>query len=244
MNKTKILIIEDEIAIADMLEYGLQREGYETAKAHTGYDGLQLMESWRPHMLLLDWMLPDQSGLDICKQATASYNIPILMITAKSDITDKILGLEFGADDYITKPFDLREVIARIRTILRRVAQANRNDGEAVEKVEVAENAVKCESVVRFQDIEILTEEREVCKGDRIIELTPKEYDVLLLLLGNKGRIFTRAELLDLVWGYDYPGDTRTVDTHIQRLRKKLDAAEWIATVFGIGYKCVKRLDS
>ncbi|MBD2871705.1 response regulator transcription factor [Paenibacillus arenilitoris] len=232
MNKTKILIIEDEPAIADMLEYGLQREGYDTAKAHTGHDGLRLMESWGPDMLLLDWMLPDQSGLDICKQATASYNIPILMITAKSDITDKILGLEFGADDYITKPFDLREVIARIRTILRRVAQANRNAGDSAEKHE---------PVVRFLDIEIHTEERTVRKSGRLIELTPKEYDVLLMLYNNKGKIFTRAELLDYVWGYDYPGDTRTVDTHIQRLRKKLDAGEWITTVFGIGYKFDKQ---
>lgn len=235
MNKTKILIIEDETAIADMLEYGLQKEGYDTAKAHTGYEGLKLMESWGPDMLLLDWMLPDQSGLDICKQATASYNIPILMITAKSDITDKILGLEFGADDYITKPFDLREVIARVRTILRRVAQVNRNDGDPAEKHE---------PVIRFSDIEIRTEERAVRKSGQEIELTPKEYDVLIMLCSNKGKVFTRAELLDLVWGYDYPGDTRTVDTHIQRLRKKLDAGDSITTVFGIGYKFNKQLGS
>lgn len=128
MEKSKILIIEDEAAIADLLEYGLIKEGYLIRKARTGAEGWSLLASFAPDLLLLDWMLPDESGLDICKKVTASYNIPILMITAKSDITDKILGLEFGADDYITKPFDLREVIARIRTILRRIAQANRNE--------------------------------------------------------------------------------------------------------------------
>lgn len=121
MNKKKILIIDDESAIADLLAYGLSKEGFYTRTAGNGMEGLELMERFRPDLLLLDWMLPDQSGLDICKKVTATHNIPILMITAKSDITDKILGLEFGADDYITKPFDLREVLARIRTILRRV---------------------------------------------------------------------------------------------------------------------------
>ncbi|KAF4324822.1 hypothetical protein G195_001109 [Phytophthora kernoviae 00238/432] len=165
-------------------------------------------------------MLPDQSGLDICKKVTANYNIPILMITAKSDITDKVLGLEFGADDYITKPFDLREVVARIRTILRRVDQAN-----------VAERAAEEVVVIRFKDIEIVAEERLVKKNGQLVDLTPKEFDLLMKLIGHKGKIFTRTELLDFVWGYDFAGDTRTVDTHIQRLRKKLDAGDLITTV-------------
>ncbi|MGO4547573.1 response regulator transcription factor [Paenibacillus sp. 2TAB23] len=235
MEKTKILIIEDEAAIADILEYGLNMEGYETEKAYTGANGLKALASFKPNLLILDWMLPDQSGLDICKQVTAAYNIPILMITAKSDITDKILGLEFGADDYITKPFDLREVIARIRTILRRVAQANRHaDG----------NTEQEDQVIHFKEIEIAISERVVKKSGKEIELTPKEYDLLLKLYTNRGKIFTRTELLDYVWGYDYTGDTRTVDTHIQRLRKKLDAADLITTVFSIGYKFNKHVDT
>ncbi len=235
MEKTKIMIIEDEVAIADILEYTLNNEGYETTKAHTGGDGLRIMADYKPDMLILDWMLPDQSGLDICKKVTATYNIPILMITAKSDITDKVLGLEFGADDYMTKPFDPREVIARIRTIMRRVAQVNRQIDERME-IE--------EPVIRFKEIEIVTSERVVKKSGKEIELTPKEYDLLLKLYNNKGKIFTRAELLDFVWGYDYAGDTRTVDTHIQRLRKKLDAGDLITTVFSIGYKFNKQVDA
>lgn len=130
MNKTNILIIEDEEPIADLLSYGLTMEGFHTRIATTGATGLSELERFKPDLLLLDWMLPDQSGLDICKKVTANYNIPIFMITAKSDITDKVLGLEFGADDYITKPFDMREVVARVRTILRRVDQANMSERE------------------------------------------------------------------------------------------------------------------
>lgn len=149
------------------------------------------------------------------------------MITAKSDITDKILGLEFGADDYITKPFDLREVIARIRTILRRVDQAN--NGKNTES-----------KVIRFKQIEIIVEEHLVKQNGIPIDLTPKEFDLLMTLINHRGKTFTRSELLDIVWGYDFVGDTRTVDTHIQRLRKKLDASDLITTVFGIGYKFEK----
>ncbi|REK74267.1 response regulator transcription factor [Paenibacillus paeoniae] len=229
MEKTKILIIEDEAAIADLLAYGLTREGYATRTASNGEEGLREVERFQPDLLLLDWMLPDTSGLDICKKVTAEFNLPILMITAKSDITDKILGLEFGADDYITKPFDLREVIARIRTILRRLAQVGRSGQE-----ENNSNAIQ------IKHIEINRSERIVRNQGAAIELTPKEYDLLLKLSGNRGRIFSRDELLELVWGYDYAGETRTVDNHIQRLRKKLDASDLITTVFGVGYKFEK----
>ncbi|WP_256758004.1 response regulator transcription factor [Cohnella sp. WQ 127256] len=232
MEKAKILIIEDEAAIADLLEYGLITEGYLVKIAHTGTEGLKAIELFKPDLLLLDWMLPDINGLDICKRVTADYNIPIMMITAKSDITDKILGLEFGADDYITKPFDLREVFARIRTILRRVAQANRS-GDDTE-----------EAIIRFKEIEIHRNDRVVHKNGEVVELTPKEFDLLIMLYQYRGKIFTRTELLDSVWGYDYFGDTRTVDTHIQRLRKKLDISDQIITVFSIGYKFQKQVDS
>lgn len=232
MEKHKIVIIEDERAIADLLEYGLNQEGYLTRKAYTGAEGWKLLESFQPDLLLLDWMLPDGSGLDICKKVTAAYNIPIVMITAKSDITDKVLGLEFGADDYITKPFDLREVVARIRTILRRLAQANRTVGEFEE------------NEIRIRDIVVSTAERLVRRNDEFVDLTPKEYDLFLILYQYKGKIFTRTELLDRVWGYDYAGDTRTVDTHIQRLRKKLGIGDLITTVFSIGYKFEKQVDA
>ncbi|MGW8440010.1 winged helix-turn-helix domain-containing protein [Paenibacillus sp. SEL1] len=229
MNKAKILIIEDDAPIADLLSYGLSMEGFQTRTASSGAVGMHELQSFQPDLLLLDWMLPDQSGLDICKKVTTDYNIPICMITAKSDITDKILGLEFGADDYITKPFDLREVVARIRTILRRVEQASSPDREEAEK-----------AVIRFKNIEVIEEERLVQKEGRPVELTPKEFDLLMMLVKHPGKTFSRSELLDLVWGYHFAGDTRTVDTHIQRLRKKLDDTKCITTVFGIGYKFKK----
>nr|WP_205516542.1 response regulator transcription factor [Paenibacillus sp. SYP-B3998] len=225
------MIIEDEKAIADLLVYGLNKEGFHTIAANNGADGLREVEQFKPDLLLLDWMLPDLSGLEICKKVTASTHIPIIMITAKSDITDKIVGLEFGADDYITKPFDLREVIARIRTILRRMVQVNKPDEESTE------------NKLYFKNIEIIKNERVVKKNDEIIDLTPKEFDLLITLYSYRGKIFTRTELLDFVWGYDYFGDTRTVDIHIQRLRKKLDANDLIITVFGVGYKFEKQVD-
>lgn len=231
MNKTKILIIEDDEAIADLLSYGLTQEGFHTCTEANGDLGMKQLDQFKPNLLLLDWMLPDCSGLDICKKVTHQYNIPILMITAKSDITDKVLGLEFGADDYITKPFDLREVIARIRTILRRLEQANH----------VNDRGTSNEDHIQFKNIVITPDERLVKKDGIIVDLTPKEFDLLKTLIDHRGKIFTRSELLEFVWGYDFAGDTRTVDTHIQRLRKKLDASDLIKTVFGIGYKFEKQ---
>ncbi|GMK49194.1 transcriptional regulatory protein WalR [Paenibacillus glycanilyticus] len=235
MDKTKILIIEDEEAIADLLAYGLGREGFETRTAGSGAVGMRELLQFVPDFDVLDWMLPDRSGLDLCKEITAKYNLPILMLTARSDITDKILGLEVGADVYITKPFDLREVVVRIRTILRRLAQA--------QPVAPEKEKERAPEVIQFRDIVILPEERLVTKQGSTVELTPKEFVLLIALIGAKGKIFTRAELLEFVWGYDFPGDMRNVDTHIQRLRKKLDAADIITTVFGIGYKFEKRID-
>lgn len=151
------------------------------------------------------------------------------MITAKSDIADKVLGLEYGADDYITKPFDLREIVARIRTILRRLNHANLSDYGNTKN-----------EIIRIKNLVIIPEERIVKKDEQLVELTPKEFDLLMTLIESRGRIYSRSELLNLVWGYDFVGDTRTVDTHIQRLRKKLNAGDLITTVFGIGYKFEK----
>jgi len=232
MELTKILIIEDESAIADLLAYGLQKEGFQTRIAHNGKDGLKEIADYKPDLLLLDWMLPDQSGLDICKQIMGKYLLPIIMITAKSDISDKVIGMELGADDYITKPFDMREVIVRIRTLLRRINPA----GTAVPEETVP-------VTIKFKTIEINVLERMVKKDNELIELTPKEFDLLLTLTSSRGRVFTRSNLLDLVWGYNYFGDTRTVDIHIQRLRKKLDANDIITTVFRVGYKFEKNVE-
>jgi two-component system alkaline phosphatase synthesis response regulator PhoP len=174
-------------------------------------------------------MLPDISGFDICKKVTQTYNIPIIMLTAKSDITDKLLGLEFGADDYITKPFDIREVIARIKVVFRRIEQmkgASEKEGHSF--------------VGLGFGIRVSLEEHRVKKNDEEIELTPKEYNLLEAMMNNRGKVLSREQLLDSVWGYDYTGDTRTVDIHIQRLRKKLDCTNLIETVFGFGYKMIK----
>lgn len=224
----RILIIEDEEPIADLLYYGLAREGFEVMTANTGEEGLKALETFRPEMLLLDWMLPDISGLDICKMVTERWNIPIIMITARSYIDDRVRGLEMGADDYITKPFDMREVIARINTIYRRLEKDSWSGP--------AEDA----KIIRTGDIEILPEEMVVKLRGEVVPLTPKEYELLLYMYNNRGKVLSRTSLLDTVWGYDFYGDTRTVDIHVQRLRKKLDLHNTIQTVFGVGYKFAK----
>ena len=230
--RKKVLIIEDEVPIADLLVYSLRKQGFEVKSANDGTTGLELIREFIPDLIVLDIMLPDISGFDICRQVTKEYNIPIIMLTAKADITDKVLGMELGADDYITKPFDIREVIVRIKTILRRIDRIS----DSIENK-------KEESILINEDIKILNEERKVLKNGEIVELTPKEYEVLFLLAKNKGKVFSRSELLDKVWGFDYLGDSRTVDIHIQRIRKKLDTHKnlsIIETIFGIGYKLIK----
>lgn len=218
----KILIIEDEKPIADILEYDLSGEGFVIKCAYTGASGLQAAEEFGPQLVLLDWMLPDLSGVDLLKLLTERYNIPVIMLTARGAVEDKVYGMTCGADDYITKPFDLREVNIRIRTVLRRFRKAA---------------GQKEKAPVTIPDGLIYEREREVIQCGEQVELTPKEYDLLLWLVRHPRQVFTRASLLDAVWGYDYAGDTRTVDIHIQRLRKKLRAGEAIITVFGVGYK-------
>lgn len=226
MESKRILIVEDEVPIAELLAYGLNKEGFEVAVAHDGAQALQKIKDFSPALMLLDWMLPDMSGLQICRTVTENQNIPIIMLTARSYVEDKVLGLEAGADDYITKPFDLREVIARIKTILRR---QDRDKGEGGQ-----------EEVIHIADLTLYPLEMLVMRGEEKVNLTPKEYELLLCLIKNRGRVLTRPMLLDVVWGYEYSGDTRTVDIHIQRLRKKLGLGDYIETVFGVGYKFIK----
>ncbi|NFN85587.1 response regulator transcription factor [Clostridium sporogenes] len=222
----KILIIEDELAIADLISYSLKKEGYIVKAVDNGTDGIEYTKIFKPNLIILDLMLPDISGFDVCRNITQSFNIPIIMITAKCDITDKVLGLELGADDYITKPFDMREVLVRIRSIFRRI--------DIIEK-SVIEKDMAYISIGK--DIKIYKDERVVMKENKEMEFKPKEFDLLMFLAENKGKVFSRAQLLDKVWGFEYIGDTRTVDIHIQRIRKKLEESSVIETVFGVGYK-------
>lgn len=225
MNEKQLLIIEDEKPIAEILSYGFKKEGFIVRTAHTGADGLEASRDLRPDIVLLDWMLPDLSGVDVCRMLTERYNIPIVMLTARSSIDDKLYGLETGADDYITKPFDLREVIARVKTILRRY-----------EKVEsTAENPNS--PLIYMENLIISEKEWTVTQDGVRKELTPKEFELLHYFANHPRQVFTRSQLLDHIWGYDFEGDTRTVDIHIQRLRKKLNLGNVLITIFGVGYK-------
>lgn len=229
MKQKKILIVEDEGAIRDILSYALRKEGFAVVEAATGQDGLAELNRSKPELVLLDLMLPDMSGFDLCRKLSANLKIPVIMITAKSDMMDKVLGMELGADDYITKPFDIREVVARVRAIFRRIEQIS----------ESLENQ-SFDVITLDSRIEIRKSEREVLNNGQRTGLTNKEYDLLLFLASHHRRVFTRTELLDKVWGFDFAGDTRTVDIHVQRIRKKLDNAQGasvIETVFGVGYK-------
>lgn len=233
MEKRRILVIEDEKPIADILNYGFEKEGFTVFCAFTGADGLRAAKEKAPDLVLLDWMLPDISGVDVCRLLTERRNIPILMLTARDNVEDKLYGLESGADDYVTKPFDLREVTARVHTILRRFERAQESAGEAFEKMQMPSEELRELSLV------VSEEEHTVYRNGKQIELTPREFDLLAFFVKHPRQVFTRTALLDRIWGYDYLGDTRTVDIHIQRLRKKADLGEQLITVFGVGYKYV-----
>lgn len=224
MDERKILIIEDEKPIADILRYGFEKEGFLVKCAHTGGEGFAMACQEPPDLVLLDWMLPDLSGVDVCQMLTERYKLPIVMLTARGNVEDKLYGLESGADDYITKPFDLREVVARVRTILRRFDRANGNGEEE-----------------RWQcgDLTVVEREHSVYRQGELLSLTPREFDLLLFFLKHPRQVFTRSVLLDRIWGYDYAGDTRTVDIHVQRIRKKAGLDETLVTIFGVGYKYV-----
>lgn len=218
----KILIVEDEANIRELLRLYLEREGYTVLEAENGVEGIKKWKSDKPDMLLLDVMMPVMDGWAVCREIRAESDVPIIMLTAKGETADRVSGLEMGADDYIVKPLEMPEVIARVRAVFRRIAP-----DDAPEKL-------------TFDNLVIDKQAYDlVIKGKRV-DAPPKEIELLYFLASNPNRVFTRAQLLDEVWGFDYFGDTRTVDVHVKRLREKLEGVsdKWeVKTVWGVGYK-------
>jgi two-component system response regulator RegX3 len=222
----KILVVEDEPALVDALEYGLAAEGFDVVATSDGEDSLRLFDRERPDLILLDLMLPGMSGTEICKRIRATSPVPIIMLTAKDSEIDKVVGLEVGADDYVTKPFSMRELAARVRAVLRRGGEWDVADMSAALEV---------------RGVRMDPERYEVWVRGTSVELPPKEFTLLELLLRNAGRVLTRDLIIDRVWGSDYVGDTKTLDVHIKRLRSRIEEdahdPRLIVTVRGVGYK-------
>jgi len=225
MIKRKILVVDDDRKIVDLIRLYLEKDGYTVIIAHDGLEALTLARRQRPDLVLLDLMLPGMDGLSVCRILQAESDMPVIMLTARTTDGDKLVGLELGADDYITKPFNLREVVARVRTVLRR---AGRGDDYGLKEV-------------RSGDLVIDRRRHEVRKAGKVVNLTPTELRLLEALAAEPGRVFTRLELLDRVFGYDFEGFERTVDVHVKNLRKKIkpDAKQptCVRTVYGVGYK-------
>lgn len=224
MNK-KILLVEDEVTLAKALKFNLQKEGFRVEVAVDGEEALQAVERSVPDLVILDLMLPKIDGFEVCRIIRRQYDFPIIMLTARDEDIDKILGLELGADDYMTKPFNTRELLARIRAILRRAGS----------------QAQKAYKVIRVGDLSINLLKHRVTIDGREVSLTSKEYTLLSFLASNSGKVYSREQLLEQVWGDDYSGDTRTVDVHIRHLREKIEenpaSPKSILTVWGAGYK-------
>lgn len=221
--KENILIIEDDKDISDILNFTLKQEGYNVKINPNGLEAENEIKNFKPDLILLDIMLNDTDGFSVCRKII-KYKIPIIMLTARSEIMDKILGLELGADDYITKPFDIREVITRIKVAIRRRK-------EIISEIKETNNRY-----LQLRNIIINEDSRMVYCNEKEVKLKPKEFDLLSFLFKNNNIVHSRDKLLDLVWGYDFAGDTRTVDVHITRLRQKLSNEINIETVFGVGY--------
>ena len=228
IGKQKILIVDDDENIAELLSLYLSKECFDTRIVYNGEDALTAFDTYQPNLILLDLMLPGIDGYQVCREIRARYSTPIIMLSAKGEVFDKVLGLELGADDYIMKPFDSKEMVARVRAVLRRY-QPVKSDPDPKDKTKRVE----------YDDLEInLTNYSVICDG-RHIEMPPKELELLYCLAASPNQVFTREQLLDQIWGYEYVGDTRTVDVHIKRLREKIkDHPHWsLSTVWGIGYK-------
>jgi two-component system alkaline phosphatase synthesis response regulator PhoP len=227
MSQETILVVDDEPHIIELATLYLKNEGYRVISAHDGAQALQQIETERPALVILDLMLPEMNGWEVCRRVRASSNLPIIMLTARSEDVDKIVGLELGADDYVTKPFNPRELVARVKAVLRR-ADAPPTPGAGAE------------GRVQAGQLTIDPARREARLGDQLLELRTKEFDLLRVLAEHRGIVLSRQQLLDLAWGFDYYGETRTVDVHIAHLRQQLGAGPvTIETVWGIGYKLV-----
>jgi DNA-binding response OmpR family regulator len=228
MAGSKILVVEDDQTLISVLKYNLMKEGYNVVTAADGAQALEVARSANPELVILDIMLPELSGFEVCRILRREMAVPILMLTAKNEEVDKIVGLEIGADDYMTKPFSMRELLARIRAMFRR---AEMTEWKPASK----------ETLVRVNDLEVDIARRRATLGSSMLNLTPKEFDLLVLLARNRGLVFSREQLLEKVWGYDYVGDTRTVDVHIRWLREKIEVdpgkPKRLITVRSIGYK-------
>ncbi len=226
--KQKILIVDDDANIAELISLYLMKECYETKIVEDGEEALKVFPEFKPNLVLLDLMLPGMDGYQVCRELRTASQVPIIMLSAKGEIFDKVLGLELGADDYMIKPFDSKELVARVKAVLRRYqapsqSSSSKQQGEYVEYPDLIVN---------------LTNYSVIYKGHSV-EMPPKELELLYFLAASPNQVFTREQLLDHIWGYEYIGDTRTVDVHIKRLREKIkDHANWaISTVWGIGYK-------
>ena len=225
--KQKILIVDDDTNIAELISLYLIKECYDTKIVGDGESALREFKNYQPNLILLDLMLPGIDGYQVCREIRAQSNVPIIMLSAKGEIFDKVLGLELGADDYIIKPFDSKELVARVKAVLRRYQTA---------KPENPQQEIKC---VEYPNLVINQTNYSVLYNNQVVEMPPKELELLYFLASSPNQVFTREQLLDHIWGYEYLGDTRTVDVHVKRLREKIkDHEHWgIATVWGIGYK-------
>ncbi|WP_433707603.1 response regulator transcription factor [Paenibacillus illinoisensis] len=223
----KVLVVDDESSIVSAIAYALRREGYEVETANDGEEALVKVESFHPQVMILDVMMPRLDGYGVCRRLEDREDIGIILLTVKNDIVDKIVGLEMGADDYMTKPFEIRELLARVKALMRRVEKSSPPPDEQ-----------KNQAIVNG-DLRIHVAHRTVTVKEEKLDLTPKEFDLLTILMSNPERVYTRDDLLDRVWGMEYAGGTRTVDIHIQRLRKKIGDTDQqkLQTVYGIGYK-------
>jgi DNA-binding response OmpR family regulator len=224
-----VLVVEDESSIASFVALYLKNAGYTVRTAATGNEALAQFQASTPGLIVLDLMLPDIDGIEVCRRIRKTSDVPILMLTARDEDVDKIIGLEVGADDYLTKPFNPRELVARVKSILRRASPERRQ----IESKQL-----------RHGDLLIDAGRREVRVGDEEIQLAPKEFDLLWELLDHRGLVLTRDQLLERVWGYTFAGDTRTVDVHVRQLRRKLGDASPIVTVWGVGYKVAPAKDA
>ena len=229
MAEGTVLVIEDEENLQEALKYNLEREGYDVLTASDGERGLGMAREKRPDLVILDIMLPVLDGLEVCRILRREHDTPIIMLTAKGEEVDRVVGLELGADDYITKPFSMRELLARLRSVLRRTRNQSRED------------MLPSSELLTSGDLQVDLAGHTVRLGDKELELKPREFDLLALLVANRGRAFTRDQILERLWGQDYIGDARTVDVHIRWIRQKLETVPGspnrIVTIRGVGYR-------